>query len=98
MKVPEGATVTDPEAFAKARALASEWINNAHKAVNGAFPGVNWAADSPETQKAQEQLEWYIWAHFFSGTATISDVRDAWRNYYRLHLPGQITLEEEGLR
>src|SRR5688572_4613870 len=91
--IPEGATVARPEEFATARAAAATWLQNAHKAVTGAFPVIDWSRDSPEIQEAQRKLDWYIWAHFYSETATISDVLESWRAYYRLHIPGQQTFE-----
>jgi hypothetical protein len=91
--IPPGATVARPEEWIAARAKASQWLQNAHRTVQGAFPGIDWSRDSPEITKAQEQLDWYVWSHFYSDTATISDVREAWRKFYRLHLPGQQDLE-----
>lgn len=92
--IPPGATVTRPEEWVEARREASDWILNAFRAVNGAFPAVDWTRDTPEITKAQEKLDWYIWAYFYSKTATISDVREAWRAYYQLHLPGQADLPQ----
>lgn len=85
--IPPGATVTRPEEWKEARAKMTEWLKNACKAVKGAFPEVDWKRESPEITRAQENLDWYLWAHFYSQTATISDVREAWRAFYKLHIP-----------
>lgn len=84
--VPPGATVARPEEWAEARRLSSEWILKAHKVVEGAFPGIDFARSSPEISRAQENFEWYIWAYWYSKTATMSDVQEAWRTYYKLFL------------
>lgn len=84
--IPPGATVTRPEEWQEAREQACEWLKNAHRVARGAFPQIDFTRDSPEISKAQEQLEWYVWAHFYSKTATISDVREAWQKFYRLFL------------
>lgn len=87
--VPPGATVARPEEWKEAREKACEWLKNAHRAVVGAFPTIDFSLDSPEITKAQEKLDWYVWAYWYSKTATMSDVQEAWRAYYRLHIPGQ---------
>src|SRR5687768_7152703 len=92
--VPPTATVARPEEWITARKEASVWINNAYKIVNGAFPSIDWTFNSPEIDKAQAHFEWYVWAFFYSKTATISDVQEAWKAFYKLHIPGQQQLIE----
>lgn len=84
--IPEGATVTNHEEWLESSAQAREWIRNAYRTLNGAFPQIDFKRESPEITKAQEKLEWYIWAYWYSKTATMSDVQEAWRTYYRLFL------------
>lgn len=87
--VPPGATVARPEEWKEARLQACEWLKTAHRAVVGAFPQIDFTRETPEIIKAQEKLEWYIWAYFYSKTATMSDVTEAWKTYYKLFLPEQ---------
>lgn len=80
--------------MSKQRAQMSNWIHSAFLAVNGAFPKVNWQRESPEITKAQEALDWALFTCFYSDiggepTGSLDSVREAWRRFYKLHLPGQ---------
>jgi hypothetical protein len=72
-------------------AAMSNWLNQAHKAVESAYPNVDWTVDNNETRAADRKLDFYLGAHFLKdggiGNVNINAVRDAWRVYYRLHIP-----------
>lgn len=75
-----------------ARAQMSAWVLKACKVVNAAFPAIQWDRDTPETHKAQDDLDWALFSYFYSDitgqpTGTMDGVREAWRKFYRAHLP-----------
>jgi hypothetical protein len=80
----------NPSPSNKPRASCALWIHKAFKAVNGAYPSVDWTRQSPEITEAEKKLDFYLGAYFYSQferpTVTLEDVRDAWRRYYQLHL------------
>jgi hypothetical protein len=75
-----------------AREQMSAWVLKAFRVVNAAFPSVDWTRDTPEVQKAEDDLDWALFTYFYSDiagqpTGTIDGVREAWRAFYRAHLP-----------
>lgn len=72
-------------------AAIAEWLKNAKRAVNNAFPQIDWTTYTEATVTAQAKLDFYLDMHFCHdggiGNISLENVRDAWREYYRAHLP-----------
>lgn len=67
------------------------WLKKAHQVVNTHHPTIDWTTDTEETRSAEKHLDFMLGAYFCSesniGNIKLQDVSEAWRRYYRAHLP-----------
>lgn len=75
------------------RLAMTKFVNDLCRVVNAAYPTINWARETPETIKAEDALDFYLGTYFYGEfdppSVTIDQVREAFRTYYKLHIPGQ---------